>query len=224
MDVITPQRKEKLMKDAQTFLDSFLEQLESSKWEVVLQQDGFSIQYCYASNGYTVYRMEGIFEAPIEIVQQLCLQPELRTKWDMNCSESYRLAQVNQEPFVDIVYHSMKPLGGGYVSPRDFVDMRIERRENQRIIQAGASIEFEGCQNKEGFVRACNFPCGFVLEPLDEKRTRILTTTCHDLRGWLPYGVISSNTPAHLLQLSKDFRLSAETLAKEENPALVIAQ
>lgn len=150
--------------------------------------------------------------------------PENRAKWDASQLESRRIATVSEAPFIDIVYYSTKPIGGGVVSSREFIDLRIESKEEGRVIQAGGSVEYT-YPTSGGLVRGWDYPCGFMIERIDDQKSRLTVTTQHDLKGWLPSALVRSGTAAHLIQLAKDFKGASLALRKQKEvpavPALV---
>jgi len=208
---------------SQRILEEFRKQLDW-EWQLVSSADGIKIMNHQSEDPKLppIWFLEGICEAPLEILEEFCLIPENRKKWDSSAEESQRLVTLQQAPFVDVVYYATRALAGGTISSREFVDLRIEVREENRVIQAGASVDFPGLPVKKGFVRGWDYPCGFLMEKLDEYRSRLVVTTQHDVRGWIPTSIARSGTHKHLMQLAKDFKSNSEALARERKKVSVL--
>ncbi|KAI9356979.1 hypothetical protein DFJ73DRAFT_821692 [Zopfochytrium polystomum] len=148
---------------------------------------------------------EGEFQYPAEALYRLLTDTVARSKWDTVFAEYRSLHRLSES--TDITYSQTKPLVGGMISARDYIDLRVCRVDasSGRHIMVWADVEASlvsalGADVPEvdptgKIVRGFNHPGGIVIVPRPDGKSCFVHYTVHsDIKGTMPVWLVNKGT------------------------------
>jgi len=185
--------------------------------EVILKSsDGWSVEY--NKNGTIVekraiegtpwqqFRLKTTVNAPVADVYNLIVDVSQRQAWD-NVVQTYKaIAQLNSE--VDLTYCTTGSMLGGLIGARDYLDIRVSRkRDDGTYITGGQSVANSRMPEQSGYIRAFNYPCGYLLTPADDGKAANVIYMAHaDLKGNMSSWVVSKGMNGALTKIFENLK------------------
>jgi len=208
MNIETNTEDTELISISETAVVKLEEILKSSDgWSVEQNKNGIIIEKRSVENTpWQQFRLKTTINAPIADVFNLLVDVSHRQDWD-NVVQVYKnLVQLNSE--VDLTYCRTGAMLGGLVGARDYLDIRVSRkRDDGTYITGGQSVTSTRMPEQQGYIRAINFPCGYLLLPADDgKSTNIIYMAHADLKGNMSSWVVSKGMNGALTKIFENLK------------------
>lgn len=168
------------------------------KWTLELQRGSASV-WSSEVNGQEILKSEGeIAISPLVLHQLLHKNIEKHPEWNP-LTDVYEVVKT-VDRFTDITYTVAPAMGGGMISPRDYVSIRKWLIKDGNVVIAEVGCEHPDRPPIEANIRATNGPGGYVLMAIKGRPhvTRFVWLFNADLRGWLP-SFVANQTMANAL-------------------------
>lgn len=169
------------------------------KWTLELQRGSASVWSSEDSNGQEILKSEGeIAISPLVLHQLLHKDIATHPVWNP-LAEIYEVIKT-VDRFTDITYTVAPAMGGGMISPRDYVSIRKWLIKDGNVVIAEVGCDHPDRPPIEANIRATNGPGGYVLMAIKGRPhvTRCVWLFNADLRGWLP-SFVANQTMANAL-------------------------
>jgi hypothetical protein len=156
------------------------------KWTLELQRGEASV-WSSEVNGHEILKSEGeIAISPLVLHELLHKNIEKHRLWNP-LTELYEVVKTIDR-FTDITYTIAPAMGGGMISPRDYVSIRKWLIKDGNVVIAEVGCDHPDRPETETNIRATNGAGGYVLMAIKGRPhvTRFVWIFNADLKGWLP--------------------------------------
>ncbi|KAA6404160.1 MAG: hypothetical protein EZS28_000329 [Streblomastix strix] len=132
------------------------------------------------------FRGDGEVDASVQLCSDIVNDADSRVKWETTM-ENYHILWRGENGY-HACYNQSKSVIGGVISSRDFITLNVIRpTESGVVISAGSSTNAKLIDEKPGVVRGWCYPCGWIMTPINENKTKIIYIMRSDLKdGAIP--------------------------------------
>ncbi|XP_052795322.1 stAR-related lipid transfer protein 5-like isoform X1 [Mya arenaria] len=179
-------------------------------------KDGASISYRHSKefDGY-LYKGECMFDAPPATVFRYVdpLPDSAREKWDSNMKKIETLEWLQKDK-LRINRACTASAMMGLISPRDFVDLILNKETDSYLSTNAVSIRYSKCAEEKKYVRGWNYPCGLICEKVEGEpnKTKLVSLIQPDIGGMLPRTMVDSAIPSSMTSFFSELK---EALKKD---------
>ncbi|XP_054709638.1 steroidogenic acute regulatory protein-like [Uloborus diversus] len=198
---------------AEEALQNAISIIESNGWKKE-RCDGDDIIYSKTVPVYgKVFKFEGTIHFPPEkILDELYFKGEEMHKWNPTVKKVKVVQKIDDH--IDITHVIATEGAAGLVSSRDFVNLRIWKKQNSGFTHGSIAITHPDVPVVTKYVRGEQGPCGYILTAAGEnsehcKLQWLLNT---NLKGWLPQYLIDQTLSSVMIEYIASLRKRASEL------------
>ncbi|XP_051734697.1 stAR-related lipid transfer protein 4 isoform X1 [Ctenopharyngodon idella] len=178
--------------------------LNESEWNIAKKSKDVTV-WRKPSDEFSgfLYKAEGtVAENPRRIIDFMIPGPR-RMSWD-SLMTSMEIVKTLDESCCVVKYTTAGQLWN-IISPREFVDFSYTCDYQRGLLSCGVSVDH--AEQKPGFVRGFNHPCGWFCVPTEDPAVSLLTGYIQtDLRGMVPQTAVDSAMASGLVRFFHDLR------------------
>ncbi|KAH3843391.1 stAR-related lipid transfer protein 5-like [Dreissena polymorpha] len=179
-------------------------------------KDGASIFYRHSKefDGY-LYKGECVYDAPPQTVFNYVdpLPDSHRGQWDTAVKHIETVEWLVKDK-LRVNRCCTDSAMMGLISPRDFVDLIINKETDSYISTNAVSLRYSKCPEEKKYVRGWNYPCGLICEkvPGEPNKTKLISLIQPDIGGMLPRSLVDSAIPGSMTTFFSELK---EALKKD---------